>query len=121
MTITLENIGKNCLGTASITMKVKPMRKAQEFVVYPLKDDTAFLRLQSDNRCVIIDTVTGGYRLSPSVANYPTFLHCQCQAATSGKVSSDILEVIKSAIRATSGASVGGVLVKCDNSAAERI
>lgn len=120
MTFTIDNIRINALGTASFTLKIKPMRKPQEFITYPINtEDTSVLRMQSANRCVTIDTVTGGYRLSPNVPSYPTFMHCNVQGSTSGIVPENTLITMLQAVRATAGAHRGANgIVFCDNSGA---
>lgn len=59
-----------------IDLKLGNMRKAQSFLMYPNDPSADRARLQSDNRCLIVDLTSGKGLLSKSVANYPRFEHC---------------------------------------------
>jgi len=49
-TTDLQGIQKNIMGTISIDLKIKGMRKAQDFIFYPINKDTKSLIIQSDTR-----------------------------------------------------------------------
>ena len=61
------NIRKNCMGTLSIEFKFNGMRKAQEFIIYPVKagETPDNLLIQSDTRIGRIDLNTGAVTMSP--------------------------------------------------------
>lgn len=61
------NITKNIMGTLSIEAKFNGMRKAQEFIIYPIKagDPLDSLLVQSDTRIGRIDLNTGIVTMSP--------------------------------------------------------
>ena len=46
----LLNISKNNMGTISIDLKIKGMRKPQDFIFYPINKDTKQLIIQSGTR-----------------------------------------------------------------------
>lgn len=58
---------KNIMGTLSIEAKFNGMRKAQEFIVYPVRADEApdDIKIQSDTRIGRIDLNTGVVTMSP--------------------------------------------------------
>ena len=49
-TVQISRIRKNVMGTISITMKIKGMRKDQEFIFYPITKDSVSIKIQSDTR-----------------------------------------------------------------------
>lgn len=80
-----------------ITMKVPGARKAEEFIVYPFLEDEAEIKLQSDNRCVIIGRKSKNMYVSKRFAQYPRFDYCA--PSLGGKkhpVPEDILEQAES-------------------------
>ena len=66
----ISNIRKNCMGTISFSGKFKGMRKAQDFIVYPINKETEQLQIQSDGRAGFICVKTGEVRLSGSNDQY---------------------------------------------------
>ena len=62
----IEKITKNCMGTLDITAKFNGMRKAQEFIVYPIKstDQQDNILIQSGTRIGRIDLNNGKVTMS---------------------------------------------------------
>lgn len=54
-----SNFKKSFLGSIDLTLKVKTMRKAQEFCVYPFSAGQTTIHIQSDKRWADIDLNTG--------------------------------------------------------------
>lgn len=46
----LKGINKNCLGTLSIELRIKGMRKFQDFTTYPINKESTSITIQSDTR-----------------------------------------------------------------------
>lgn len=67
----IENIKKESTGTVSFDGKFKGMRKAQEFIVYPLHSGSSAtsVQVQSDTRIGQIDLKSGVVALSPPIAS----------------------------------------------------
>ena len=125
----ITNIKKNCMGTASFEGKFGKMRKAQDFVVYPMGSDSdgKTITIQSDHRFGYIRVETGKFVLSANHAQYANSTKlsmdmAECKAEY-GVIPSDELEALVNAIRGTSGAMVGnnGMRVFCDNSNAKLV
>lgn len=60
----ISNVRKNIMGTASFDAKFDGMRKAQDFIVYPMKDSAESALIQSDTRIGRINMQTGAVILS---------------------------------------------------------
>ncbi len=57
-----------------VTAKLGNMRKAQSFIVYPLKSDATHIILQSDKRVASIEIATGNGMLSDGKGSYQPFV-----------------------------------------------
>ena len=55
----ITNYKKNIMGTTSFDLKVKGMRKPQDFIVYPITEKTDKIRIQSDKKFGEIHLPTG--------------------------------------------------------------
>jgi hypothetical protein len=57
----ITNIHTNIMGTISFSLKAMTMRKAQEFIVYPIakNDEAKIILIQSDTRIGRIDLKSG--------------------------------------------------------------
>lgn len=111
------------MGTASINAKFPKMRKAQEFIVYPLKagDDAKSIKIQSDTRMGSIDTTSGEVTLTKPYANGAGFIHLQVGKTHSFKLSEDDLEKVKAKVFSTADKEAGKSFVITDNSGAKNI
>jgi hypothetical protein len=67
----VEKIKGNCMGTTSIIMKLKGMRQADDFIVYPIaKDDTdKTILIQSGKRFGKLNLTNGKGTVTPSISN----------------------------------------------------
>lgn len=114
----LTNIHRNTMGTVSFYGKFDGMRKAQDFIVYPMKDQSAAASIQSDNRFGKIDMATGTVVLSKP-ANYANSMTLAMTGKIAGTLSAEELLMLKAHIfgSAHGHAGTNGV-VYVDNSAA---
>lgn len=121
---------KNCLGTMTFTLKMGKMKKAEEFVTYPIqKDDNGdIVRLQSHHRWAELNTRTGVIELSARRAQYAYsewLIVCKIKGtAETDCATAEQLEQICSAIRETASPHAGGnniLSMFCDNSNAKLV
>jgi hypothetical protein len=116
----ITNYHKNYMGTLSFDLKVKGMRKPQDFIVYPITGKTNIIRIQSDKKWGEIDASTGRGILSKSGNTSWSFvLDVSDRNVNKFELSKEELEELKSKIRETSGKEVGNVIITTDNSGAE--
>lgn len=115
----ISNISGNIMGTTSFDLKLKGMRKPQDFIVYPISKSEAKkpIMIQSDKRIGMLDLDTGEGLMSQNHANGAYFIHLQLDKKTSFKISEDDLNKLKQKIIGTTGESVGSVIVS-DNEGA---
>jgi len=74
----MENVRKNIMGTISFTHKFQGMRKAQEFIVYPKHEcNDSLLKIKSDTRIGILNSVTGKVKLSRPHVGGAYFIHLE--------------------------------------------
>lgn len=114
----LKNIRKNIMGTVSFDGMFPGMRKAQDFIVYPMKDQAENALIQSDTRIGTIDLQSGAVTLSKPHASgaYNVHLH---EAREVCKLSGEDLFSLKAQIFATAHGHAGSNgVVYVDNSAA---
>lgn len=67
----ISKLGRNCLGTTDIYMKLPNMRKEQSFCVYPIQrnDSAKIIKIQSETRWAVIDLNSGKGEMSKSNSN----------------------------------------------------
>lgn len=121
----LINYRKNCLGTMDFTLKMGKMKKAEEFITYPVqKDDTGeTIALQSHHRWAYLNTKTGEVEMSARKAQYADtlwFIICRAKGTIeTDKATPEQLETMLAAIRKTASPRAGGnnvLSIYCDNS-----
>lgn len=126
----LVSTHKNCLGTMSFTLAMGKMKKAEEFVTYPIQkdDDGEIVLLQSSHRWAELNTRTGEITLSARRAQYANSIWMMiCKAngtAETDRATADQLNVMLSAIRGTASPMAGGnniLAMYCDNSNADLV
>jgi hypothetical protein len=115
------NIKKNIMGTISFDAKFAGMRKAQDFIVYPITDNKQ-VHIQSENRFGIINLNNNILTLSAN-HNFANGMRLQIDIATNkakiNKINSEDLQELIDAIRGTGSKDlVGDSFVKVDNSVA---
>jgi hypothetical protein len=120
---TLSNLHKNFLGTVSFDLKLKGMRKAQDFIVYPITAEDADkpIMVQSETRIGKIDLETGRGLMSKSHPNGAYFVHYQMDPKTRFMLSTKDNDLLKQAIKRSAGPNVGTAGVVSDNSGASMI
>lgn len=68
--IIITNIEKSIMGTMKFDAKFPGMRKAQNFIVYPMEKGAENIHVQSDSRYAIIDTTTGNAEITGSASGH---------------------------------------------------
>ena len=119
---------KNCLGTMSFTLKMGKMKKAEEFVTYPIQrgDNGEKVYLQSHHRWAELNTKTGAVQLSARRAQYANSEWlAMCKAigtAETDNATEEQLGEMLSAIRGTASPNAGSNgIMYCDNSNANAV
>ena len=108
------------MGTVSFDAKFDGMRKAQDFIVYPMHagNQSAAAQVQSDTRIGIIHLTTGQVLMSPARAGGSYGVHLAL-AKPAGILNAEELLLLKSNIFATAHGKAGNNgIVYTDNSAA---
>lgn len=118
----ISNLRKNVMGTASFDGMFPGMRKAQDFIVYPMQsgDATGVVKVQSDTRIGRINLETGEIVMSKPRAGGAYFLQLAA-AQPIGKLNAEELLLLKAAIFSTASAKAGSRSVYCDNSQAATV
>ena len=125
----ITNIKKNSVGTASFDAKFGKMRKAQNFVTYPIHSDMngETITIQSEHRFAIVKVASGETLMSANHAQYANSMHLQCDIINSKAerftIDKGILEPLLAFIRGTAGSMVGNnaMCVYTDNSNAKLV
>lgn len=116
----ITNIRKNRMGTVSFDGKFDGMRKAQDFIVYPMHEgnQTAAAKVQSDTRIGMIHLETGEVLMSPSRAGGSYGVHLAF-AKPAGKLNAEDLLALKAGIFSTAHGKAGtNGIIYTDNSGA---
>ena len=115
----ISNIRKNIMGTVSFSGKFDGMRMAQDFIVYPMRETSRAIKIQSDTRIGLVDLETGAVMLSPSRTGGSYGVHLAF-ARPAGVLSGELLLMLKAQIASTASPMAGdnAARVFCDNSAA---
>jgi hypothetical protein len=113
--IMIKNITKNCMGTVSFDGLFTGMRKAQDFIVYPVKDDGHAMtnaKIQSDKRSGFININTGNVVILEGA-------YFTGSVKATDKLDAEELLNFKAAIFATASAKAGSNgIIHTDNSGA---
>ena len=115
--MSIANITKNCMGTVSFNGKFPGMRKAQDFIVYPMKEYFEFATVQSDTRFGRIHLTSGAVVMSKAHPN-GAYGHHLAEAVQIDTLSAEDLFTLKASIFSTASGMAGSRNVYCDNSAA---
>ena len=116
---------KTCLGTMKFTLRLGKMKKAEEFITYPIQKDDSPLHvyLQSGHRWAILNTKTGEVELSARRAQYANdiwLVVCRARGTNEfDRATPEQLSTMLDAIRATASPHAGGnniLSIYCDNS-----
>lgn len=116
----ISNLKKSIMGTLQFSARFNGMRKAQEFIVYPLHAGNPALRLtiQSDTRIGYVYLEDGRVMLCPPVSSgaYNPHLALVAHADT---LTAEELVLLKAHVLTTAGKSVGdNGIMTTDNSGA---
>jgi hypothetical protein len=116
----VSTIRRNIMGTTSMVMKIKGMKKPQDFIVYPISADQAGkpITIQSDTRFGFLDLSSGRGLMSQSHPNGAYSYHFTADKKVPFKLSETDLQRIKEHISGTAGSSVGNMGISSDNSGA---
>jgi hypothetical protein len=110
------------MGTLSFDGQFGKMRKAEDWIVYPMQDSTETIRIQSDHRFGIMDMATGKAVISARRAQYANSAWLQLcmmnQTAEAVLIEAEELQTLRQWIKSTGGIEVGRSFVKCDNTGA---
>lgn len=118
----ITHMHTNLMGTLSFAAQFPGMRKAQEFIVYPMKDTETTAVIQSDTRIGLINLETGKITLTPAHAGGAYFHHLQLEGRTAGKLDQAELFLLKAQIMSTaSGRAGSNGLVYVDNTGAAEV
>ena len=111
----LSNIHRNIMGTVSFDGMFKGMRKPQDFIVYPVKNDghpMTNARIQSDKRSGFVNLETGNVVILEGA-------YFNGAVKVTDKLNAEELLKFKAAIFSTASGKAGSNgIVFCDNSAA---
>lgn len=118
----ITNCHKNIMGTISFDGKFPSMRKAQDFIVYPMQDSGVEIRIQSENRFGRVNLDTGEAVISDSKANYANdvWLTVCILKGTSRRfqIEQEELMVLRQWIKSTGAVETGSSVMKLDNTGA---
>jgi hypothetical protein len=122
-TTELLNIKKNILGTISIDLKIKGMRKSQSFIFYPINKSANVLLIQSNTRISKVN-LDGKGHMSKSHASGAYLHHLSMDELTPFEFSkndwSQIVDYIGLTESSEAGKQENGIL-QSDNSGAKSI
>lgn len=115
----INNCHKNIMGTVSFEGLFSGMRKAQDFIVYPMQESSEEIQIQSDHRFGRIDLSTGKGVISANRANYANSVWLQlCEihgTSKSFELDKEELQTLRQWIKSTGGLLVGESFVKTEN------
>lgn len=110
------------MGTLSFDGRFGRMRKAEDFIVYPMHDSSSEIRIQSDHRFGCINLDSGRGVLSARRADYANSLWLDLciirRTAESIQLADEEREMLRQWVKSTGGLLVGGPLCKTDNTGA---
>lgn len=121
----ITNVKKNNVGTTSFALFGPDMRKADDFVVYPIQTGTTRILIQSSTRMGILDPANNAICLSKPRSNGSNSLHLQMdQPLRRYAIEPREMEELVSTIRST-GAPAGTItacgILSVDNSRADDV
>lgn len=98
----MKNFRKNSVGTLAFDFQIQGMKKAQEFITYPLSSGNQSLTIQSDTRIGKIDLESGKGAMSKSHSGGAFFVHLVMDTLTRFELSATELQELKSNLKLTS-------------------
>lgn len=117
----LTNIRKNIMGTISFDLKVKGMRKTQDFIVYPAQGKSIGqnLTIQSDTRIGYLNLDKKTIRITKGFPGGAYFYHISLTPLSEHDLPEDTAIELELKILGTHSKEAGSSYVTCDNSIAE--
>jgi hypothetical protein len=116
--MTISQLRKNTMGTMTFDGKFPGMRKAQDFIVYPISNQTEDILIQSDTRIGRIHLTSGVVTMSPPRAGGSYNIHLML-AKQIDVLSAEDLLMLKAGIFSTASGHAGSNgLVYVDNKGA---
>ena len=112
---------RNTLGTLSFDMKIKGMRKPQEFIVYPISMGDTQIKIQSDTRIGVINMDKGDGKMSQSHPNGAYGVHLAFDKLIDFQLTQDQFSKLKTELAKTSGKQVGSVIISNNEGASQFI
>lgn len=109
---------KNIMGTVSFMGKFNGMRKAQEFIVYPMQDSGPVIQIQSDTRIGRVNLDTGELAMSQPHPSGAYGIHLASDKLNRETLPAEELQTLRQWIKSTGGLLVGKSIVKTDNTGA---
>lgn len=114
----VTNIRKNIMGTISFDGRFEQMRKAQDFIVYPLADSGTVITVQSDTRFGRIDLFNGLVTMSQPHAGGAYSHHLLMDKPVYSMIAAEECQLLRDCVKRTGGLQVGSSIVKSDNTGA---
>jgi hypothetical protein len=116
----VSTIKRNIMGTTDIMLKIKGMKKPQEFIVYPISSEQSGkpIMIQSSTRIGYLDLKSGKGLMSQSHTNGAYGYHFSNDKKVPFRISEIDLQRIKEHIQSTAGSKVGSSVVFSDNTGA---
>jgi hypothetical protein len=113
----------NIMGTTSLELKIKGMRKPQDFIVYPISTDQAGkpITIQSDTRFGYLDLSSGRGLMSQSHANGAYGYHFASDKKVPFKISETDVQKIKEHLSSKASSKAGNSVIFSDNSGADKM
>ena len=114
----ISNIRKNIMGTVSFDGQTAGMRKAQDFIVYPMQDSGTIIKVQSSTRIGTIDLADGSVKMSKPHAGGAYFVHLMIDKPSVEMMAAEDCMTLKGWVKSTGGLEVGSRCVLSDNTGA---
>jgi hypothetical protein len=113
----------NIMGTTSLELKIKGMRKPQDFIVYPISTEQAGkpITIQSDTRFGYLDLSSGRGLMSQSHANGAYSYHFSMDKKVPFKISETDVQKIKEHLASKASSKAGNSVIFSDNSGADKM
>jgi len=111
------------MGTTTLDLKIKGMRKPQDFIVYPISNDQAGkpITIQSDTRFGYLDLSSGRGLMSQSHANGAYSYHFATDKKVPFKISETDVQKIKEHLASKASSKAGNSVIFSDNSGADKM
>jgi hypothetical protein len=113
----------NIMGTTTLDLKIKGMRKPQDFIVYPISTEEAGkpITIQSDTRFGYLDLSSGRGLMSQSHANGAYSYHFAADKKVPFKISETDVKKIKEHLASKASSKAGNSVIFSDNSGADKM